>query len=87
MRRVFAFLLSLSLVTAGSLPAQTNHLDLKGKQIKLATLGVAGWLPSKLPYDMFPEFAKYAQEKYGYDATCTYADARLAPYSRKQQLL
>jgi multiple sugar transport system substrate-binding protein len=75
MRRVFAFLLSLGLMTAGSLPAQTNHLDLKGKQIKLSILGVAGWLPSKLPSDMFPEFAKYAKEKYGYDVTCTYADA------------
>jgi len=62
-------------MTAGSLPAQTNHLDLKGKQIKLSILGVAGWLPSKLPSDMFPEFAKYAKEKYGYDVTCTYADA------------
>jgi hypothetical protein len=43
MRRVFVFLLSLGLMTTGSLPAQTNHLDLKGKQIKLAILGVAGW--------------------------------------------
>jgi hypothetical protein len=56
--------------------ADDTRLDLKGKTIKLSVLGVAGWLPSKLPYEMGPEFAKFAKEKYGYDVSFTYADAR-----------
>jgi multiple sugar transport system substrate-binding protein len=75
MRRFLALVILIGLATTVSLPAHTNHLDLKGKQIKLAILGVAGWLPSKLPSDMFPEFAQYAKEKFGYDVTCSYADA------------
>jgi hypothetical protein len=57
MQRVLASLSILCLLTSGW--AQSNHPDLKGKQIKLAILGVAGWLPSKLPYEMSSEFAKY----------------------------
>src|SRR4030088_169907 len=73
MKQILASLSILCLLTPGW--AQSNHLDLKGKQIKLSILGVAGWLPSKLPYEMSAEFAKYAKEKYGYDVTCSYADA------------
>jgi hypothetical protein len=71
--RILASLFALCLLTPAW--AQSTRVELKGKQIKLSILGVAGWLPSKLPYDMSPEFAKYAKEKYGYDVTFTYADA------------
>ncbi|MBV9709670.1 MAG: extracellular solute-binding protein, partial [Ktedonobacteraceae bacterium] len=58
-------------------------MDLKGKQIKIAILGIAGWLPSKLPYEMAPEFAKYAKEKYAYDVSFSYADAPFSTLFQK----
>ncbi|HEY0790649.1 MAG TPA: extracellular solute-binding protein [Chthoniobacterales bacterium] len=66
-----------------STQAEARHLDLKGKSIKLSVLGVAGWLPSKLPVDMAPEFSKYAKEKYGYDVSFTYADAPFSTLFQK----
>ena len=48
---------------------------LAGKSIRMAILGIAGWLPSKLGVDMSPEFAKYAKARYGYDVTFSFADA------------
>ncbi len=85
MRRIFAsLLLPLSLcLLPSSGQAETKRLDLKGKSIKLSVLGVAGWLPSKLPVDMSPEFAKYAKEKYGYDVSFTYADAPFSTLFQK----
>lgn len=81
------FLASLIFCSLCALPvssrADAQRLDLKGKTIKLSVLGVAGWLPSKLPVDMSPEFAKYAAEKYGYNVTFTYADAPFSTLFQK----
>ena len=82
--------LSLLLFGLCALPAsgcaEAQRLDLRGKTIKLALLGIAGWLPSKLPVDMAPEFARYAKEKYGYDASFTYDDAPLCTLFQKAAL-
>jgi len=48
---------------------------LAGKSIRMAILGIAGWLPSKLGVDMSPDFAKYAKARYGYDVSFSFADA------------
>ncbi len=36
----------------------TGTAALAGKSVRVAILGIAGWLPSKLGVDMSPEFAK-----------------------------
>jgi multiple sugar transport system substrate-binding protein len=63
--------------------ADGQRLDLRGKTITLALLGITGWLPSKLPLEMSSEFARYAKEKYGYDASFTYDDAPLCTLFQK----
>jgi multiple sugar transport system substrate-binding protein len=50
----------------GAKPAAS---DLKGQTVKMRVLGLEGWAPSRLGVDMAPLFAKFAKEKYGYDAS------------------
>src|ERR1700731_2884782 len=83
MKRILPSLALLCMLMPTVLWAQTNRLDLKGKQIKIALLGIGGWLPSKLPYEMAPEFAKYVKEKYGYDVSFSYADAPFSTLFQK----
>ncbi|MBW0000025.1 MAG: extracellular solute-binding protein [Verrucomicrobia bacterium] len=83
-RHLLASLIFCSLCALpASSRAEGQRLDLKGKTIRLSVLGVAGWLPSKLPVDMAPEFAKYAAEKYGYHVSFTYADAPFSTLFQK----
>ncbi|MBV9491265.1 MAG: extracellular solute-binding protein [Verrucomicrobia bacterium] len=79
-RRLLAVWLLAASVPALPCPAQADgrRPDLSGKTINLSLLGVAGFLPSKLPMEMAPAFAKYARDRYGYTATFAYADAPLA---------
>ena len=83
MKRILPFLPLLYMLMPTVSWAQANRLDLKGKQINIAIIGIAGWLPSKLPYEMSPEFAKYAKEKYGYDVSFSYADAPFSTLFQK----
>jgi multiple sugar transport system substrate-binding protein len=83
MKRLLASICLFSLFVPALCRADETRLDLKGKTIKLSVLGVAGWLPSKLPYEMGPEFAKFAKEKYGYDVSFTYADAPFSTLFQK----
>ncbi|RKX96002.1 MAG: sugar ABC transporter substrate-binding protein [Spirochaetes bacterium] len=53
------------------------------KQIKMTILGIGGWPPSKLGVDMSPMFAKYAKEKYGYDATFSFQEAPFSALFQK----
>ena len=65
-------------------PAQEEkRTDLKGQKVQLSLLGVGGWLPSKLPYTMSGDFAKYAKDKYGYDVTFSYQDAPFSTLFQK----
>lgn len=81
------FALSVLLFGLCALPvsgrADGQRLDLRGKTIKLVLLGIAGWLPSRLPLEMSPEFARYAKERYGYDASFACDDAPLCTLFQK----
>lgn len=75
---------ALSLAALSPLSAQSEkHMDLKGQQVHLTIAGIAGWVPSKLPYSMSSEFAKYAKEKYGYDVEFSYAEAPFSTLFQK----
>jgi multiple sugar transport system substrate-binding protein len=62
--------------------SQGSRVNLKGKAIQVTVLGIGGWIPSRLGVDMAPAFAKYAKEKFGYDAKFTFQDA---PFSSLYQ--
>lgn len=51
---------------------------LRGTSIHMAILGIAGWTPSKPGVDLASDFACYAREKFGYDAS-SYTEA---PFSQ-----
>ncbi len=52
-----------------------DRIDLKGKELSMSILGIAGWFPSKLGVDMSPAFAEYAKKKYGYTVNFTFEEA------------
>jgi multiple sugar transport system substrate-binding protein len=83
MKRLLASICLSCLLVPALSRADEKRLDLKGKSIKISVLGVAGWLPSKLPYEMGPEFAKFAKGKYGYDVSFSYADAPFSTLFQK----
>jgi multiple sugar transport system substrate-binding protein len=64
-------------------PLQAADHPLKGKKIDMAILGIGGWLPSRLGVDMSPLFAKYAKQKFGYDASFTFAEAPFSALFQK----
>ncbi len=68
-------LLMICLAIAASSVSAADRVDLKGKNITMSILGIAGWFPSKLGVDMSPEFSRYAREKYGYDVKFTFEEA------------
>jgi len=53
------------------------------KPIKMAILGIGGWLPSRLGVDMSPIFAEYAKEKYGYEVSFSFAEAPFSALFQK----
>jgi multiple sugar transport system substrate-binding protein len=63
--------------------AGSNETNMQGKSLNLSLAVIAGWPPSQLPIDMFPKFAAYAKEKYGYDVTVTKTEAPFAALFQK----
>ena len=62
--------------SGGSNPlAGTQGDEMKGKSLEMSLAVIAGWPPSQLAIELFPDFAKYAKEKYGYDATVRKTEA------------
>jgi len=87
-RKVAFFMVILVLVVALTaafcIPrSQAAEHPLKGKKIDMAILGIGGWLPSRLGVDMSPLFAKYAKEKFGYEASFTFAEAPFSALFQK----
>lgn len=69
---------------SGASPLQgTVGDEMKGKSIELSLAVLAGWPPSQLPIDLFPNFAAMAQEKYGYTATVRKTEAPFAQLFQK----
>ena len=56
----------------------SDETNMKGKTIKMGFAVLAGWPPSQLAIDLFPDFAAYAKEKYGYTVTVTKTEAPFA---------
>ena len=54
---------------------QREDHPLAGQTIDMTILGIAGWLPSSLGVQMSPLFTEYAQERFGYTAEFSFADA------------
>ncbi len=55
--------------------AGTQGDEMKGKTLELSLAVIAGWPPSQLAIELFPDFAAYAKEKYGYDVTARKTEA------------
>jgi multiple sugar transport system substrate-binding protein len=77
MKKVISLLLILFVCIGISVSngSAADRIDLKGKELTMSILGIAGWFPSKLGVDMSPAFAEYAKNKYGYDVKFTFEEA------------
>ena len=53
----------------------TQGDEMKGKKISMSFAVIAGWPPSQAPIELFPDFAKFAKEKYGYDVEAKKTEA------------
>lgn len=63
--------------------AGSNETNMQGKSLNLSLAVIAGWPPSQLPIEMFPQFAEHAKATYGYDVTVTKTEAPFAALFQK----
>ncbi len=61
----------------------SNDTNMQGKTVAMGLATLAGWPPSQIPVDLYPDFAAYAKEKYGYDTTVTQTAAPFAELYQK----
>ncbi len=61
----------------------SNDTNMQGKTVAMGLATLAGWPPSQIPIDLYPEFATYVKEKYGYDTTVTQTAAPFAELYQK----
>lgn len=61
----------------------TQGDEMRGKKIELSLAVIAGWPPSQAPIELFPDFAAFAKEKYGYEATVRKTEAPFAALFQK----
>ncbi len=61
----------------------SNASNMKGKKVEMGFAVLAGWPPSALPIDLFPDFAKYAKDKYGYDVSVSKTEAPFSELFQK----
>ena len=61
----------------------SDETNMKGKKVAMGFAVIAGWPPSQLAIELFPDFAAYAKEKFGYDATVTKTEAPFAELFQK----
>lgn len=57
--------------------------EMQGKTIEMGLAVIAGWPPSQLPIELYPDFAAYAKEKFGYDTSVTKTEAPFAELFQK----
>jgi len=76
------FFSTLTLLAGGAKEEKAKAPEVK-KPIKMAIVGIGGWLPSRLGVDMSPMFAEYAKEKYGYDVEFSFAEAPFSALFQK----
>jgi len=78
---LLAFLVALPVIAGGG-KEKAAAPEIK-KPIKMAIVGIGGWLPSRLGVDMAPIFAEYAKENYGYDVEFSFAEAPFSALFQK----
>ena len=61
----------------------SNDTNMQGKSLTLSLAVIAGWPPSQLPIEMFPQFAEYAQENFGYTVDVQKTEAPFAALFQK----
>lgn len=61
----------------------SDETNMKGKSVAMGFAVIAGWPPSQLAIELFPDFATYAKEKFGYDVTVTKTEAPFAELYQK----
>ena len=57
--------------------------EMQGKNIEMGIAALAGWPPSQIPIDLYPEFSAYTQEKFGYTTSVTKTEAPFAVLFQK----
>ena len=63
------------IAAAGDPQMGTQGDEMKGKKVSMSFAVIAGWPPSQAPIELFPDFAKFAKEKYGYDVDAKKTEA------------
>ncbi|MEN8113373.1 MAG: extracellular solute-binding protein [Actinomycetota bacterium] len=61
----------------------SNETNMQGKTVEMGLAALAGWPPSQIPVDLYPDFAAHVKEKYGYDTTVTKTEAPFAELFQK----
>ncbi len=61
----------------------SNETNMQGKTVAMGLATLAGWPPSQIPVDLYPDFAAYVKGKYGYDTTVTQTAAPFAELYQK----
>ncbi len=57
--------------------------EMQGKNIEMGIAALAGWPPSQIPIDLYPEFSAYTQENFGYTTSVTKTEAPFAELFQK----
>jgi multiple sugar transport system substrate-binding protein len=68
---------------AGDPQLGTQGDEMKGKKLEMSFAVIAGWPPSQAPIELFPDFAAFAKEKYGYEVTAKKTEAPFAELFQK----
>jgi multiple sugar transport system substrate-binding protein len=61
----------------------TTGDEMRGKTLEMSFAVIAGWPPSQAPIELFPDFAAFAKEKYGYTVTARKTEAPFAALFQK----
>ncbi len=61
----------------------TTDDSMQGKTLEFGMAVIAGWPPSQLPIELFPDFAAFAKAEYGYDISVTKTEAPFAELFQK----
>lgn len=61
----------------------SNDTNMQDKTVAMGLAVIAGWPPSQIPIDLYPDFAAFAKSKYGYDTSITKTEAPFAELFQK----
>ncbi len=61
----------------------STDTNMQGKSVEIGLAAIAGWPPSQIPVDLYPDFAAYAKAKYGYSTSVVKTEAPFAELFQK----